>query len=174
MQLFESNWRGFINEQIKFSNEIERFGQVMAADILDLVSNSPEVRQDIVNIVDDSAEQFFDMKDEDEYDDDSGWVNMYNDYIDGETYINDPEDFINIYLPALLEKDIKSFFDLMRIVMGKFMDENEEILETFFDLVFDVYDVDPEKDEDKADDYLRASLDSLASAIADALTNKFS
>ena len=177
MELFESNWKGFLNEQIQFSKEIEHFGQVMASDILDLVSNSAPVRQDIVDMVDEYPEQFFDMKDEDEddYDEDSSWVSMFTDYIDGEQYVDDPEDFINIYLPALLDKDVKSFFSLMRLVMMKFIEENEDIKEMFFELIMDVYDLDPENDGmDKIDTYLKPSFDSLASAIADALTTKFS
>ena len=175
MELFESNWKGFLNEQVQFSPEIERFGQVMASDILELVSDSAPVRQDIVDMVDESPEQFFDMSDEDDYDEDSGWKDMFTDYIDGEEYVDDPEDFINIYLPALLDKDVKSFFGLMRLVMAKFIEENEEIKEMFLELVMDVYDLDPKKDDmDKIDTYLRPAFDSLASAIADALTNKFS
>ena len=175
MELFESNWKGFLNEQIKFSPEIERFGQVMASDILELVSDSASVRQDIVDMVDESPEQFFDMSDEDDYDEDSGWKDMFTDYIDGEQYVDDPEDFINIYLPALLDKDVKSFFGLMRLVMAKFIEQNEEIRDMFFELFLDVYDLDPDKDDrDKIDTYLRPAFDSLASAIADALTNKFS
>ena len=175
MELFESNWKGFLNEQVQFSPEIERFGQTMASDILELVSDSAPVRQDIVDMVDEAPEQFFDMKDEDDYDEDSGWVNMFTDYIDGEQYVDDPEDFINIYLPALLDKDVKSFFGLMRLVMAKFIEQNEEIKEMFLDLVMVVYDLDPENDDmDKIETYLRPALDSLASAIADALTNEFS
>jgi len=175
MELFESNWKGFLNEQVQFSPEIERFGQVMASDILELVSDSAPVRQDIVNMVDESPEQFFDMKDEDDYDEDSGWINMFTDYIDGEEYVDDPEDFINIYLPALLDKDVKSFFGLMRLVMAKFIEQNEEIRDMFFELFLDVYDLDPDTDDkDKIETYLIPSFDSLASAIADALTNKFS
>ena len=174
MELFESNWKGFLNEQVQFSPEIERFGQTMASDILELVSDSAPVRQDIVDMVDESPEQFFDMKDDDDYDEDSGWINMFTDYIDGEQYVDDPEDFINIYLPALLDKDVKSFFGLMRLVMTKFIEENEEIKDMFLELVMDVYDLDPEEDEDVLyNTYLNPSLDSLASAIADALTSKF-
>ena len=175
MQQFEQNWKSFISEQIKFSPEIEAANQRLAQEIKELISQSRPVREDILDMIEEGLESFFDIKpeilDDVDFDDfDMPIEEFYVDFVDGRDYLDDPQEMFEIYFPLLLQKNPESFLYLMSNIVLKFLAENDEIHEDVFDAVTQLYDIDPEEDKQALMDTMKSVYEAMGSALADAVT----
>lgn len=175
MQQFEQNWKSFISEQIKFSPEIEAANQRLAQEIKELISQSRPVREDILDMIEEGLESFFDIKpeilDDVDFDDfDMPIEEFYVDFVDGRDYLDDPQEMFEIYFPLLLQKNPKSFLYLMSTVVMKFLQDNPDLHEELFDAVVEFYGIGPKDDGDKFMEIMKSVYESIGSALADAVT----